>query len=154
MPLSHISMNFLNFIAQPLVLLAVIAFYELSGRKIEFGWKILALPFILGNIALLALGLGCLIAAATVKYRDLNIIVGYLLNLWMYGSFVIYPRAALPESLQWLMVLNSMASFVECYRSSLFGTEHAWVKPALLALRPTIFSCCSVATFSRNSITP
>jgi lipopolysaccharide transport system permease protein len=138
MPLSQISMNFLNFLAQLIVLCAVIACYELAGKRIELSWKILALPFILAEMALLALGLGCLIAAATVKYRDLNIIVGYLLNLWMYGSFVIYPRAAVPEKLQWLMVINPMASFVECYRSSLFGTEHAWVKPALLATLMTI----------------
>jgi lipopolysaccharide transport system permease protein len=47
-------------------------------------------------MAVLALGIGYLIAAATVKYRDLNIIVGYTLNLWMYGSLVIYPRSAVP----------------------------------------------------------
>lgn len=138
MPLSQISMNFLNFLAQLLVLFAVIACYKLSGRSIELSWKILALPLILLDMALLALGLGCLIAAATVKYRDLNIIVGYLLNLWMYGSFVIYPRSAVPANLQWLLTLNPMASFVECYRSSLFGTEHAWVKPALVATMMTV----------------
>ena len=39
-------------------------------------------------MALLALGIGCLIAAATVKYRDLNIIVGYTLeslDVWQPG---------------------------------------------------------------------
>jgi lipopolysaccharide transport system permease protein len=138
MPLSQISMNFLNFLAQLIVLFAVIACYKLSGKNIEFSWKILALPFILAEMALLALGLGCLIAAATVKYRDLNIVVGYLVNLWMYGSFVIYPRAAVPASLQGLISLNPMASFVECYRSSLFGTEHAPVEPAIVATLVTI----------------
>jgi lipopolysaccharide transport system permease protein len=128
------------------MLFAVIGYFQLSGRKIDIGPKIFALPGILLAMALLALGGGCLIAAATVKYRDLNIVVGYTLNLWMFGSFVIYPRSMVPDNMQWLMNLNPMASFIECYRSSLFGTEHAWVKPALLALRPTIFSCCSVAT--------
>ena len=137
-PFSQISMNFLNFIGQLLVLFAVIVCYELSGRKIELSLKILALPLILTDMALLALGLGCIIAAATVKYRDLNIIVGYTLNLWMYGSLVIYPRSAVPENLQWLLALNPMASFVECYRSSLFGTEHALVQPAITATLVTI----------------
>src|SRR6516164_5784349 len=72
-PFSQISMNFLNFVAQLLVLFAVIAYYEFNGRRIDIGLKILALPGILLAIALLALGLGCLIAAATVKYRDLII---------------------------------------------------------------------------------
>jgi len=133
-PLSQISMNFLNFIAQLLVLFAVILVFELSGRRIDIGPKILALPGILLAMALLALGLGCLIASATVKYRDLNIVVGYTLNLWMFGSFVIYPRSMVPDRLQWLMNLNPMASLIECYRSSLFGTEHAQTQPALIAV--------------------
>jgi lipopolysaccharide transport system permease protein len=136
-PFSQISMNFLNFIGQLIVLFGVIACYQLAGRHIELTFKILALPFILGDMALLALGLGCIIAAATVKYRDLNMIVGYTLNLWMYGSLVIYPRSAVPQNLQWLLELNPMASFVECYRSSLFNTEHAWVQPAILATAMT-----------------
>jgi lipopolysaccharide transport system permease protein len=137
-PFSQISMNFLNFIGQLLVLFGVILCYEFSGRRIELSLKILALPLILTDMALLALGLGCIIAAATVKYRDLNIIVGYTLNLWMYGSLVIYPRSAVPGNLQWLLALNPMASFVECYRSSIFGTEHALIEPAITSTLMTI----------------
>jgi lipopolysaccharide transport system permease protein len=133
-PLSQITMNFLNFIGQLLVLLAVIGVYELTGRRIEIGLKILALPGILLAMALLALGLGCLIASATVKYRDLNMVVGYTLQLWMYGSLVIYPRSFVPERWQWLLALNPMASLIECYRSSLFGTEHAQIQPAIIAV--------------------
>jgi lipopolysaccharide transport system permease protein len=132
-PFSQISMNFLNFVAQLLVLFGVIAYYELNGRKIDIGPKIFALPGILLAMALLALGLGCLIASGTVKYRDLNIVVGYTLQLWMFASFVIYPRSMVPDNLQWLMNLNPMASFIECYRSSLFGTEHAQTQPAIIA---------------------
>jgi lipopolysaccharide transport system permease protein len=132
-PLSQITMNLLNFVAQLLVLLAVIAFYELSGTRIDLGIKVLALPLSLGVMAALALGIGCLIAAATVKYRDLIIIVGYTLNLWMYGSLVIYPRSAVPPNLQWLLRLNPMASLIEWYRSSLFGTEHSEGHSAMIA---------------------
>jgi lipopolysaccharide transport system permease protein len=89
-------------------------------------------------MAVLALGIGCLIAAATVKYRDLNIIVGYTLNLWMYGSLVIYPRSAVPPNLLWLLALNPMASLIECYRSSIFGTEHTEVQPAIIATAITL----------------
>src|SRR3984893_18422423 len=137
-PLSQITMNFLNFIAQLLVLFAVIAYFELSGVRIELGLKLLALPLVLGVMALLALGIGCLIAAATVKYRDLNIIVGYTLNLWMYASLVFYPRSAVPPNLLWLLQLNPMASLIECYRSSLFGTEHTEVQPAIIATAITL----------------
>jgi len=55
-PLSQITMNLLNFVAQLLVLLVVIAFYELNGRRIELGIKMLALPLVLGVMSVLALG--------------------------------------------------------------------------------------------------
>ena len=150
MPLSQIGTNVLNFIPQLAVLLVVIGFYELSGRRIDLSPRLLALPMILGLMALLALGLGCLIASATVKYRDLTIVVGYMLNLWMYGSLVICPRSAVPEHLSWLVTLNPMASFVECYRSSLFGTEHAHVQPFIVAVVITLLvATVGIACFKR-----
>jgi lipopolysaccharide transport system permease protein len=138
MPLSQIGTNLLNFIPQLVVLFVVIGFYALTGRGIELSPRLLALPLVLGLMALLALGLGCLIAAATVKYRDLTIVVGYMLNLWMYGSLVICPRSAVPANLNWLVTFNPMASFVECYRSSLFGTEHAQAGPLIIAIAITL----------------
>jgi lipopolysaccharide transport system permease protein len=150
MPLSQIGTNLLNFIPQLAVLFAVIGFYELNGRGIELSSALLALPLVLGLMALLALGLGCLIAAATVKYRDLTIVVGYMLNLWMYGSLVICPRSAVPAHLSWLVTLNPMASFVECYRSSLFGTEHAQAGPLIIAIAVTlVVVTVGVACFKR-----
>jgi lipopolysaccharide transport system permease protein len=132
-PLSQISMNLLNFLAQLLTLFVVIAVCKAAGAKIDLSPRMVLLPLWLLEMALLALGLGCLIASATVKYRDLNIVVGYTLQLWMYGSLVIYPRQSVPAHLQGLLQLNPMASLIEWYRSSLFGTEHAPLQPALVA---------------------
>jgi hypothetical protein len=40
-PLSQVTMNFLNFIAQLLVLFAVIAYFELKGRKLRSAQRFL-----------------------------------------------------------------------------------------------------------------
>jgi lipopolysaccharide transport system permease protein len=77
-------------------------------------------------------------------------VVGYMLNLWMYGSLVICPRSAIPVNLSWLVTLNPMASFVECYRSSLFGTEHAQIEPLLVAIAITLLvATAGIACFKR-----
>lgn len=150
MPLSQIGTNILNFIPQLAVLFVMIGFYEISGRRIELSPRLVALPLVLGLMALLALGLGCLIAAATVKYRDLTIVVGYMLNLWMYGSLVICPRSAVPGNLSWLVTFNPMASFVEWYRSSLFGTEPAQAGPLIIAIAITlVVAAIGLACFKR-----
>jgi lipopolysaccharide transport system permease protein len=137
-PLSQVSMNFLNFLAQLLVLFAVVLVYVWSGRKIDISPNIVFIPLILIEMAMLALGLGCLIAAATVKYRDLTIVVGYTLQLWMYGSYVIYPRSAVPQNVQAVEMFNPMASMIETYRACLFGSEHAEMRPAIVAACMTV----------------
>jgi len=134
MPFSYLSTNFLSFLAQLLVLFVVIAVFDLTGTHVAISPRaILVLP-ILVAMALLALGLGCIIAAATVKYRDLNMIVGYTVNLWMYGSLVIYPRSMVPAEWRTLMACNPMATLVEWYRASLFTTEHALINPLYFAV--------------------
>lgn len=149
-PLSQIGMNLLNFTAQLLTLFVVIAIYKLSGTRIDLSPRIVLVPLWLLEMALLALGLGCLIASATVQYRDLNIVVGYTTQLWMYGSLVIYPRSSVPANLQGLMSLNPMASLIESYRSSLFGTEHAALQPALIAaLTITVILLAGLWRFTR-----
>jgi lipopolysaccharide transport system permease protein len=137
-PLSQISMNFLNFLAQLLVLFAVVLIYKIAGAKIELTPNLVLLPLALIQMAMFALGLGCLVAAATVKYRDLTIVVGYTLQLWMFFSFVIYPRSAVPLNLQSFLMFNPMASMVETYRCCLFGTEHAEMVPAIIAVVITV----------------
>jgi lipopolysaccharide transport system permease protein len=133
MSLSQITNQLLSFCAQFLVLLVVIALYNLSGHRVELTTRIWELPFILGGMAMLALGLGSLISAATVKYRDLSMVVVSSVQLWMFGSLVIYPRESVPQNLRWLLELNPMASCIEWYRSSIFGSEQAQFGPAILA---------------------
>jgi hypothetical protein len=43
------------------------------------------------------------------------------------------PRSAVAPNLLWLLALNPMASLIECYRSSIFGTAHTEVQPAIIA---------------------
>ena len=119
-------------------LFGVIAVVDVTGRSVAISPNvILILPILIG-MGLLALGLGCLVDSATVKYRDLNIVVGYVVQLWMYGSLVIYPRSLVPPEWRTLMAANPMASFIEWYRASLFTTEHALPNPLLFAIGFTI----------------
>lgn len=131
-------MNLLNFLAQLLVLFGVIAVFDVTGRSVAISPNVIFILPILIGMGLLAFGLGCLVASATVIYRDLNIVVGYVVQLWMYGSLVIYPRSLVPPEWRTLMAANPMASFVEWYRACLFTTEHALPNPLLFAIGFTI----------------
>ena len=134
-PLSQITVNVLNFAAQFGVLLCIIGFYNLTGTHIELSSRIIFVPLILLCLTTFALGLGCLIASWTVRYRDLNMLVGYGLQLWMYVSCVVFPESIVPANLRWLVDFNPMAMLILAIRSCLFGVEHYVLSiPALVVL--------------------
>jgi lipopolysaccharide transport system permease protein len=134
-PLSQITVNFLNFAAQFGVLLLIIGFYNLTGTQIELSPRMIFIPLILFCLTAFALGLGCWIASQTVRFRDLNMLVGYGLQLWMYASCVLFPESIVPKNLHWLVDFNPVAMLVLALRSCLFGVEHYVLSiPALVVL--------------------
>lgn len=134
-PLSQITVNLLNFAAQFGVLLLIIGFYNVTGTHIALSSRMIFIPLILLCLTTFALGLGCLIASWTVRYRDLNMLVGYGLQLWMYMSCVFFPESIVPANLRWLVDLNPMAMLILALRSCMFGVEHYVLSvPALLVL--------------------
>jgi len=65
-----------------------------------------------------ALGVGTLLSAHTVAYRDYNHLTPFMVQIWMYITPVIFPLSLVPERWQWLMFLNPMTGLVEGFRSA------------------------------------
>jgi lipopolysaccharide transport system permease protein len=78
-------------------------------------------PFIVLHIAILSLGVGLILSALTAKYRDLIQIQGFLVQIWMYGTPIIYPLSRIPEGWRWLAELNPMTPIVEASRLIFLG---------------------------------
>jgi lipopolysaccharide transport system permease protein len=97
-------------------------YYYAHGAHIYFTTWILAIPLLVLQMAALGLGLGILISSLTTKYRDMNFIVGFGVQLWMYGTPIVYPMSQIPDKWQWLFSLNPMAAIVEIFRLALLGT--------------------------------
>jgi lipopolysaccharide transport system permease protein len=134
-PLSQVTVNFLNFAAQFGMLLLVIGFYNLTGAHIELSPRMIFIPLILLCLTAFSLGLGCWIASQTVRFRDLHMLVGYGLQLWMYASCILFPESIVPKNLRWLVDFNPMAMLILALRSCLFGVEHYVLSiPALVVL--------------------
>lgn len=83
--------------------------------------RVLLLPVVVLQLALLGLGVGMLLAAATAKYRDLAMLVGFGLQLWMYASPVAYGLSLVPEKWLWLFMLNPAAPAIAAARYACFG---------------------------------
>ena len=84
---------------------------------------IFALPLLILQTALLGLGCGIIISSLTTKYRDLTVLVGFGVSLWMYITPIIYSTSAIAsEKLLFVCRLNPMTPVVEVMRHAFLGT--------------------------------
>jgi lipopolysaccharide transport system permease protein len=120
-----------------------IALTLLLGAMVYFGvmpnLMILMLPLLIVVMAAAALGIGLLLAALTVSYRDFRFVVPFLMQIWMYVSPVVYPMSMVPEKYHWLMAINPMVGVIDGFRTAFFGTPF---NPVLLMVSSTSAIAC------------
>ena len=69
---------------------------------------------------ILTLGLGLVLSAMTVHFRDLRDLLGNLLTLWFFSTPIIYPMAMVPAGGKVIMDLNPFAHLAISYQEILF----------------------------------
>jgi lipopolysaccharide transport system permease protein len=122
-PVSVILSNLISFGIRFGVFLAFWAYYMLAGSAIYPNLWILLLPVLLLLMAGLGLGLGIIISSLTTKYRDLQQLVGFGVQLLMYATPVIYPISTVKGIGYKLLLLNPMTPVVESFRLAFLGTS-------------------------------
>jgi lipopolysaccharide transport system permease protein len=120
-PISQLIVNLIGFVMQMALFLALYAYFYLKGAQINMGWRIIVLPVLLFQMAALGLGVGCLVSAVTTRFRDLQVLLGFFMQLWMYASCVVYPLSIVPEQYRWLYALNPMVFIIEAFRYAFMG---------------------------------
>lgn len=68
-------------------------YFMIKGTTIQPNLWILITPLLLIELSALALGFGIIISSLTTKYRDLAVLVGFGVQLWMYATPVVYPAS-------------------------------------------------------------
>jgi lipopolysaccharide transport system permease protein len=112
------------FFIQFMLLLTISFFLWLSQDGIVINLRfVLATPLILLYVAMLGVGAGLAISALTVRYRDLVYAVGFVAQLWMYATPVVYSYSQIPERYQWFYHLNPMTTPVQLFRWALFDAS-------------------------------
>ena len=84
-------------------------------------WNLLAAPLLIGGVVFTALGIGTLLSAVTVAYRDFTHITPFMVQVWMYVTPVVFPLSMVREDWQWLLYVNPMTGIVEGFRSVFLG---------------------------------
>ncbi len=83
--------------------------------------NIFAAPVLLVGVIFTALGVGTLLSAVTVAYRDFRFVVPFMVQIWLFCTPVVYAMSLIPDRWQWILGLNPMAGVVEGFRAAFLG---------------------------------
>jgi lipopolysaccharide transport system permease protein len=127
-PISSVLGGIVDFALAFLVLIAMMLYYNYapgSTYHITITPAILTLPLFLLLAILTSLGVGLWLSALNVLYRDVNYILPFLTQFWLFLTPVAYPASMIPGKWQLLYALNPMTAVVEGFRWALLGTSDA-----------------------------
>jgi lipopolysaccharide transport system permease protein len=125
MPLSVVISNLVRFAIQLFIFMVFFAYYYSQGAEIGFNKYLVLFPVMVIIMGMLGLGLGMIISSMVTKYRDLNILIGFGMQLLMYISAVMYPVAYFVEKLPkyaWVVQYNPLSFVIESVRYMLLDT--------------------------------
>ncbi|MBA2422841.1 MAG: ABC transporter permease [Chitinophagales bacterium] len=116
-PLSKSIVGFIDFLIAFLMLLSLMVYYRVTPSI-----NIFVLPFVIFALIVLSLAMGIWLSALTIRFRDVQYVIPFLVQIGLYVSPVGYPSSEIPMEYRPLYYLNPMAGIIDGFRWSLFGT--------------------------------
>ena len=121
-PISRMLAALIRFLIQMAIVLIILVFYFIKGKLHPNFTAWFLIPFILFELGIMGMGAGIILSSMTTKYRDLSVLVGFGMSLWMFATPIIYPYTQVPGG--WIHVtamLNPVTPMVELYRYAILG---------------------------------
>jgi lipopolysaccharide transport system permease protein len=117
-PLAAIGANLVDFVIALGMLLIL-----MLGYGVMPGWSILLAPLLVVGVVAASVGIGTLLAALTVRYRDFRHIIPVMVQVWMFATPCIYlpPEKYNTTRFHALLPLNPVFGLVSGFRSAVFG---------------------------------
>lgn len=139
-PFATVGASIVDFcVAMPLLLI-LFFWYDMT-----LAWSMLLLPVIFMLLALSAAGVGTMLAALNVAYRDFRYIIPFLVQLWMYATPTIYFDLAQsnPDSqyawIKQLLPLNPLTGLIASFRACLLNQDIPWPMLGFSAAMAVVF---------------
>lgn len=127
LPFSTIAVGLIDLLIALVLLFALMVFYGMS-----FSVTLLALPFFMVFCALACIGPGLFLAGMNVKYRDVRIIIPFIMQFGMYISPVGFSSTLVPENMQMLYAINPMVTVIDGFRWCISAGETAIFWPGFM----------------------
>lgn len=155
MPVSTVLSKLIDFVIQYVFMLVFLVIYTVTGSGVQPNLYVLMTPVLLLQLAMLSLGCGVIISAATTKYRDLRMLVSFGVQLWMYASPVAYDMFSIsafaPGSKYYgLFMCNPVTPIVNIFRYGYLGIGQIdWMYYGISWITTLVLLFVGIVMFSR-----
>lgn len=136
MPLTIVISNLMKFMVQFLLFIGFVLYFSMQHQIKPNNWVLLT-PFIIFLMALISMGIGLILSAMTTKYKDLNHLIGFGIQLFMYATPVIYPSSSVPQDYAWIVNMNPLVGLFDYMRYAYLGVGSFSMQTLVY---PTLFS--------------
>ncbi len=154
-PISNVISSAIQFFIQMIMVGFFLIYYVYNGVVTPNWTSWLLIPLILIHLGILGMGFGIIVSSLTTKYRDLSNLVGFGVQLWMYGTPIVYPLSQISDGiLRRAILFNPVSAPVELFRYAVLG--QGTIIPQYLVLSWIITILCAllgVMLFNRTEKT-
>lgn len=137
MPLTIVISNLMKFGVQFMMFIIFVFYFYFNGQIQPNSW-ILFTPIIILLMAVISMGLGLILSSMMTKYKDLNQLISFGIQLAMYATPVIYPSSSVPENFRMILQLNPLNGLFDYMRYAYLGVGdfslNSLIYPSIFAI--------------------
>lgn len=111
LPISATISSIIDFVISFCVLLIFLFF-----NHYLISWRYVLIPLLVSITLIFSLGVGLLFGALMVIFRDTKNLLGFIMQIWMFVSPIMYPITIAPESSRYLFYLNPLTGIIDAFR--------------------------------------
>ena len=128
-PLEKVLFQLVNFCFSLIAVAAVMVFFRIAPTP-----NILLLPVLLVFVFLFSAGLGMLLSALAVFFRDILHLWSVVITAWTYATPLFYPITMLPDWMAAIMNFNPMYHYVTYFREIMLWGQTPGLQENLICL--------------------
>lgn len=145
LPMVVVLANGVNYLLSLPILLIFAVYFKLA-----IGMPLLALPIVFSIQLLLTVGFAFILSALCVHYRDIQHVLGNVLNLWFFTTPIVYSLDQIPEKFRFTVNFNPAAPLILAYQDIFFyGRFPNFRQLAVVALFAILLYALGISVFER-----
>ena len=121
-PLTPVISRLVAFAVSLFILLFVAIYYHVLPT-----WRIVLLPLFTAYMMIIALGPGLWLSTLTVRFRDVQHAMPFVIRMLMFAAPIVYPLTVIPEKYRLLYALNPIVGAIDGFRACALGLNPDWM---------------------------